>query len=137
MNTETTKTTKTPSIREQAEGQIESIMELVKALTDARAIDDESAMEYARLAISEDALSVEVRSGWVTLGTPFPEAAEFKILLATGGPASRIVGTLDRGEPESARLEWQDWGTPWTEVPVTSEEQEAILTYAREFYFGS
>lgn len=84
--------------------------------------------------IHEDALSVQVRSGWVTVGEPLtPE--EYEILLCTGGPACRIIGTLnDYGEPETARLQHQDWFTPWQDY--TDAEEEILLTYARHFYFS-
>jgi hypothetical protein len=64
--------------------------------------------------------------------------AEFTILLATGGPACRLIGDLnEHGEPENVRIEGQDWGTPWTELrPTTEEERAALETYARTFYFG-
>jgi hypothetical protein len=90
--------------------------------------------EEARRTIEEDALSVEVRSGWTSLGEPLaPE--EFNILLSTGGPAVRIVGDLDEhGEPSRARLQTQDWFTPWTEFFGT--ESETLLRYCRVFYFG-
>jgi DNA repair exonuclease SbcCD ATPase subunit len=89
--------------------------------------------DEARERIQEDALSVEVRSDWTTLGKPL-EASEYCILLCTGGPAARIVGDLGRGEPTSARLEYQDWGTPWTEF--VNCERDTLLSYARCFYFG-
>lgn len=114
--------------------------------------------DAAREAIEQDALSVEVRSGWMSPSdsndtTP----AEYKILLCWGGPAVRIIGELDEhGEPESARLEHQDWGTEWTEYKPSSEMEPAhsihladlrikadeamrsvLLTYARQFYYGS
>jgi hypothetical protein len=92
--------------------------------------------DEARRAIGEDPLSVEVRIGWHSPGES-PEPDEYCILLCTGGPAVRIVGDLDRGEPSSARLECQDWYIPWTEAPLDSEECEALLTYARCFYFGN
>lgn len=94
--------------------------------------------EDAETRILEDALSIEVRSGWVdaaayaNLDQP---AEEFRILLSTGGPASRIIGELDdSGEPCRAWLEVQDWGTPWTQH--FDIEQDTLLTYARCFYFG-
>ena len=59
---------------------------------------------------------------------------EFCILLSTGGPASRIRGELDNGEPCRAWLEVQDWGTPWTQY--FDIEQDTLLAYARCFYFG-
>lgn len=48
-----------------------------------------------RRAIEEDALSVQVRSGWHSPGEKL-EAAEYEVLLCTGGPAVRIVGALNR-----------------------------------------
>ena len=89
-----------------------------------------------RQTIDEDPLSVQVRSGWANSPSEF-EAEEFEILLCTGGPACRIVGELDRGQPDRARLEYQDWFTPWIEyLDMTSEERDALLTYAQQFYFG-
>jgi len=89
--------------------------------------------EAARQDIDEDPLSLEVRSGWHSPGGEVEEE-EFCLLLGTGGPAVRIVGDLDRGEPSGARLEVQDWFKPWTEyIPA---EQDVLLTYCRCFYFG-
>ncbi len=92
--------------------------------------------EEAEQRIHEDALSCEVRSGWVD-GYNFVDAepAEFQILLSTGGPASRIVGELRDGEVHRAWLEVQDWGTPWTDHYETGLS-EVCETYARCFYFG-
>ena len=92
--------------------------------------------EAARQAITEDPLSVQVRSDWHDVDRP-GEASEFCILLCTGGPACRIVGELENDEPFSARIEYQDWGTPWTDYQLSSEEMEDVLTYCRCFYFGS
>ena len=93
--------------------------------------------DEARQAIEEDPLSCQVRSGWANSPEEM-EAEEYEILLCTGGPACRIVGDLDRGEPDHARLEYQDWFTPWVEyLDMSHEEHEALLTYARQFYFGS
>lgn len=92
----------------------------------------------ARQTIEEDALSVQVRSGWYQPGSDDTNPQEFEILLCTGGPAVRIIGDLDRClQPDSPRIQHQDWGTPWTElVDITSEEREALLTYCQQFYFG-
>lgn len=92
--------------------------------------------EDAEQRIHEDALSVEIRSDWHTPGDD-SEPTDFQILLCTGGPAVRIMGELDRyGEPCRAWLEYQDWGTPWTERISQPGDQDALLTYARCFYFG-
>lgn len=91
--------------------------------------------EDAEQRIQEDALSAQVRSDWEDNAEAFTPA-EFCLLLTTGGPAVRIIGDLDGGEPTRARLEVQDWGTPWTEHCTTGDDNEALLTYARCFYFG-
>lgn len=96
--------------------------------------DPEDRKEAARERIEEDPLSVQVRSAWENSPEDF-DAAEFCILLSTGGPATRIVGELDRGEPISARLEAQDWFTPWEALRTTTTEEEILLAYCRCFCF--
>ena len=119
----------------------EELRELQEAAGDCESRED------AEERIQEDPLSLEVRSGWYTPGSDDREAKEFNILLATGGPAVRIVGELDRGEPSSATLEVQDWFTPWTEYRGVTDpndagaladlpSQDVLLAYARCFYFG-
>lgn len=94
--------------------------------------------EQAGQSIEEDPISVQVRSGWANSPEEM-EAKEYEILLCTGGPAVRIVGDLGQwNKPENATLEYQDWFTPWDElVDISSQDREALLTYARQFYFGS
>ncbi len=104
----------------------------------AAALDtsDDAAREVAMTAIHEDPLSIELRSGWEIHASDFhPE--EFRILLCTGGPAVRIVGELDRGEPCSPRLEFQDWFSPWVPYEdLGSSDRDALLEYCRCFYFS-
>lgn len=89
--------------------------------------------EDAHQRIQEDPLSVEVRSDWAIPGEELT-AGEFQILLCTGGPAVRIVGELDRGQPVRAWIEYQDWGTPWTQY--FGADQDVLIRYASMFYFG-
>jgi len=92
--------------------------------------------DAARDRIQEAPLSVQVRSGWYPPGDT-PEAEEYEILLCTGGPAVRIIGRLGAyNQPDSARLQHQDWFTPWQELITTGEDQAALLSYAGAFYFG-
>ena len=145
MNTETNSTARTDTLARVWLAAYESIREMVAALDAAR---DEDAAETARQTIQEDPLEVTVRSGWYAPGSEAGKPEEFCILLSTGGPASRIIGSLDEhGQPEMARLEVQDWGTPWAGQWGTAEVQaalgdgaaevtEVLLAYAREFYFG-
>lgn len=90
--------------------------------------------EDAYERIQEDALSIEVRSGWVSLGDGMT-ADEFRILLTTGGPAVQIMGGLDsHGEPCRAWLEVQDWGKPWSQY--FPADHAVLLTYAEQFFQG-
>lgn len=87
--------------------------------------------------MDEGPLSIQVRSDW---HTPSDEdsskPSEYEILLCTGGPACRIIGDLDRGQPDTARLEYQDWFTPWKPLlPLADGEHDALLIYAQSFYF--
>lgn len=109
------------------EENAEELAELEDAAGECTDEDD------ARQIIQEDALEVQVRSDWESPGAPL-EAVEFMILLCTGGPAVRIVGELNRGEPCRAWLEYQDWGTPWTQWFDASSD--TLCEYAANFFFG-
>jgi hypothetical protein len=93
--------------------------------------------EAAGQAILEDPLTVEVRGTWHKPGaidacSPY----EYKILLCWGGPAVQIIGELDdHNEPQSARLQYQDWFTEWTDYPITQWKEELLLKYAQQFSF--
>lgn len=122
--------------RNQAKAQLESIREMVEALDKAEENNDYEAIDKARMKIEEDPLSICVRSDWHTPGEK-ENANEYMILLCTGGPAVRITGELnDYEEPDDARIEYQDWFTPWEDMPLTSEEEKDVLRYAQSFYYG-
>jgi hypothetical protein len=105
--------------------------EMTELSIEANDCDDQ---DEARARIQENALSVEVRSGWTPAqDVPF-SAAEFRIVLCTGGPHVEICGELDRGTPCRAWLQYQDWGTPMTQF--FNVEQSTLLAYCQEFYFG-
>lgn len=130
--------------KDQARAQLESIIEMVDTLEKAQ--ETEGEVEYegdmldedgARARITEDALSVEVRTDWHAPGAEDSKPTEYTILLCTGGPACRVIGNLSEyQEPESARIEYQDWFTPWIDYPLDSKEEEKVLAYCRQFYFG-
>lgn len=113
-------------------GAYASIVEMVSALDG----DNRSQYEDAVEAIQQDPLSVEVRDGWRNpFDAPEDSPEEYRILLGTGGPAIRIVGELDgHCQPSTARLQVQDWGTPWTDYKDADES--ILLAYASVFYFG-
>jgi hypothetical protein len=107
----------------------DELKELEEAAGDCESQDD------ARQRIEEDPLSLEVRSDWHSPGTDSDDT-EFCLLLGTGGPAVRIIGELDHGQPTKATLQTQDWFTPWTDVDTSNEDDDALLTYCQVFYFG-
>ena len=118
----------------------EEIERMMDALEAAEESGDAQAQDDAEREIMEAPLSVMVRDGWRSIGDPASDTTpeEYEILLTTGGPALRITGDVnDYGAPETARLEWQDWGTPWTEADWISDDQKAdLLNFARRFVFA-
>ena len=86
--------------------------------------------------IHQHSLSVSVRGDCPSSGSPFA-ATGYQVELCWGGPAVRLIGDLDGEEPKTARLEYQDWFTPWQELAASPAETEALLAYARFFYFGN
>jgi hypothetical protein len=91
--------------------------------------------DEAMQRIEEDALSIEVRSGWTELGLEF-EPVEFRIVLCTGGPHVEIRGELDQyNQPSRARLKYADWGKSG-EYKGEALDTDALLQYSSVFYFG-
>lgn len=104
-------------------GWAEELAELEEAAGDCKDRDD------AERRIQEDPLSLQFRSGWTSSGDPM-QAEEFELLLATGGPAVRILGELDHnGEPCRALLEVRDWFEPWTQY--LGIDGDTLLEYCR------
>ena len=132
-------------LKEVGASAIGSIVDMIDCYHQAR---DEGQAEYEegypvdedgmRDYINQDPLEVSVKSGYHSPGdNEGAKATEYMILLSTGGPASRIVGDLSEyGEPENARLQVQDWFTPWTDVNTTTEQDDKLLEYCLFFYFG-
>ena len=111
----------------------------LRELTEAATLDGDlqENADDVRERIQESPLSVQVRSGWYSPGEQEQPADEFEILLTTGGPALRIRGKLsEHGEPERAWLEYQDWGTGWTEYHGEGLEHSSLMTFCQCFYFG-
>jgi len=151
MTTDTTN-----GAKNQARAQLDSLTAMIERLTHAQTcdgfpdcsrpttipaewtVDEYHDEEAARQAIEEDPLSVGVRSNWHSPSDGQEYEAEYNILLCTGGPAVRITGQLTGfGEPDSAVIEYQDWGTPWTELQVPRSEELTMIEYANCFYFGN
>lgn len=118
-----------------ARAWLSTVAELAAKLT---AAGDTAAAEEVREEIQQGPLSIQVRDGWHSVGETDNHPAEFELLLTTGGPALRIRGDLDDwAQPEQPiRLQWQDWGTPWTDHELTDEDRAALLVYCGVFYYG-
>lgn len=83
--------------------------------------------------ITEDALSVEVRSGWASPGEKLTPG-EFRIVLCTGGPHVEIVGELnEHGDPSRVRVLYRDWRTSGE---LHDFDRAAVTRYCECFYFG-
>jgi len=109
------------------EDEAEELAELEEAAGDCESLED------AETRIDEDALSVEVRSGWVSQGEEM-QAEEFRILLCTGGPHVEIVGELDHyGQASSARVLWRDWGTSGE---IFGFSHSAVLAYCNRYLYA-
>ena len=131
--------------RQNAKAWAEEIIRLYKEwISDRETNEGKRTSEEIEDECREMPLSLLVRSGWYD-PSHFPlkedkQPSEYEILLSTGGPALRIIGDLDNGKPDSARLEIQDWGVPWQEANGTdidyAELDTALLWFAGHFYYG-
>lgn len=129
--------------KDQARMQIKGICEMMAALKVAQEkgvvtyegdeLDEDTMREY----IEQDALSVRVRPDWQSPGSESSEPTEFEILLCTGGPAVRIIGDLGQwNAPETYRVQYQDWLTPWIDYTMSSEQEKTVLKYCCMYYWG-
>lgn len=115
------------------DGRAEWVKENAVEFTDLEAAaGDCEDHDDALQRIYEDPLSVQVRSGWCDPGQDLI-AAEFEILLATGGPAVRIRGELDeQGCPDRAWMDYSGWGTSWERYYEV--DQATLLQYVQYFF---
>jgi hypothetical protein len=112
-------------------GDVELIAELMSRYDSAP--DYES--DEIQTEIYEYPLSVRYRSGWGADADDL-EPEEFEILLSTGGPATRLYGTLNQyGTPQNIEYQHQDWFTPW-EVQYTTDEEDRALMHFASFFIG-
>jgi hypothetical protein len=92
--------------------------------------------EAARDAITNGHYGTEVRDGWHTPGDRSgTEAEEYRVTLGGGGPAMRITGELQNGEPTTAQYEFQDWFKPWTPAKLSSKDEATLLEWVSQLYW--
>ena len=129
---------------QNAIGHIESIVKNYERLSYLESLnptswEEEEEIEQTKESILNSALSVEFRSGWYSSPESIADLSpeEFKILLTWGGPALRVIGDLNQyKEPENIKIQFQDWGTCWTDFKITENQQEALNWFCNCFYFG-
>ena len=80
--------------------------------------------EETRDAIYGTPLSVEVRSGWHSVGEEAGEPEEFRIVLCTGGPHVELTGDIGG----SVRVVFRDWGESGEYYP-DADERAALDTF--------
>ena len=101
--------------KQQAQAQVQSIVGMIRAL------DCDSDRGEARDAIHATPLSVEVRSGWRSVGEDAGEPEEFRIILCTGGPHVELTGDIGG----TVRVVLGDWGE-WGEYYPDADERSAL-----------
>ena len=129
-------TTKTNHALQNAISTIETMVEDFKKDQQLQESNDYNQQDELRESILNNALSVEFRSGGYSSPEDEKKAEEFRILLAWGGPALRIIGELDDYGPVNPKLQFQDWGTLWTDFEITEDQQKALNWFCNCFYFG-
>mgnify|MGYP003116326192 FL=1 len=129
-------TTKENHALNNAIGHIKSMVEDFKKDKIFENLKDFESQDQLRESVLNSALSVEFRSGWYSSLDDELVPEEFKILLSWGGPALRIIGELDNYGPVNPKLQFQDWGTPWTDFEITEDQQDALNWFCNCFYFG-
>ena len=135
--------TKQPTAEEQWEkvqaGGVSTAQDILELFQEVQAEDTTTErIDEIQEQVQEWPLSVDVRCTiWQSPGTEDWEPNEFQILLGTGGPAMRIIGEFGaHGEPCNPLMQVQDWFRPWTTCNTTDEQDEALLWFCSEFYFG-
>ena len=131
-------TTKTNHALENAIATIETIVEDFKKDKQLEESNDYNQQDELRESVLNSALSIEFRSGWYSSPESVADLKpeEFKILLSWGGPGLRVIGELDDYGPVNPKLQYQDWGTLWTDFEITEDQQEALNWFCNCFYFG-
>jgi hypothetical protein len=111
----------------QARAHLEHIQELLQNLDNAETEEDR---ESSYMELCEYPLEIRTQKE----ETDYRMETSYIILLCTGGPAVRVYGQKDfNGIALSARLQAQDWFTPWEDVHLTKNEHETIVDFAN-FY---
>ncbi len=119
-----------------AKGHIKNMVQDFKKDQIFENLKDFDSQDQLRESVLNSALSVEFRSGWYSSLDDELVPEEFKILLTWGGPALRIIGELDNYGPVNPKLQFQDWGTPWTDFEITEDQEKALNWFCNCFYFG-
>ena len=139
--------TKRPTAEEQWEqvqaGGVSTAQDILELYQEVQAEETTTErIEEIQQEVRDWPLEVSVRrAGWAGVGDEL-EPDEFMILLGTGGPAMRITGEFESKIngccrfPANAAMQVQDWFKPWTTCNTTDEQDEALMWFCSEFYFG-
>ena len=138
----TTTPTKPNHALTNCKGQLENIIELYNLRDVDMFMSGERDIEQEA---RDMALDVCYRSqDWVEVGRNESfEPTQGRILLSTGGPACQVVCDLENNWPSNPEIQWQDWGTPWTNTRIKTElgidydiAYEALVWFINLFWWG-
>jgi len=60
----------------------------------------------------------------------------YRILMSWSRSTNQLVRILDQNNhPDRAALQYQDLFAPWMDYPLAKEEEQTLITYARQFSF--
>ena len=114
------------SAKQQAQAQVSRIVGMIRAIEcDFDRLEELADQDEARDAIHATPLSVEVRSGWRSVGEDAGEPEEFRIVLCTGGPHIELTGDIGG----TVRVVFKDWGESGEYYPPDADERAALDTF--------
>jgi hypothetical protein len=133
--------------KECAKSTLEYVMELLKEFHQALKREESLEKEDKKVKANDEPnensdgveqTSEEIRERIESSAYAIDVTRHYSLLLAGGGPSVRITGELDEhGGPETARLQYQDWFTPWEDLHLIPEERDALLEFVSMYYFPS
>jgi hypothetical protein len=120
---------------EQALMQMARIRELWGIASLAADAGDDELIASVQDQLIDMPLFVCVRDGFpaVVIGG---EPTQCEILLCTGGPTCRVLVQVGSdGDATHVMLQTQDWYQPWRDVEIGESDRQALMYFARQFWY--
>lgn len=115
------------------------LCELHRLYDEAVTDEDWKREDEIRDRILETPYSVEVRTGWCNAYEQITarDLEEIKFMLAGGGPAVRIIASIEQSHPwfeiGAVEVQVQDWFLPWRVLPVGNDTLKVLEWFVQQF----